>query len=85
MTEDQLPILQRLTPAQVLIALDQGTKVFGRLPFYEGDKAHFFRIDECDYPHFKSLLEADPDKEDAETFFYLDFDRDLILDPTAEL
>lgn len=82
---EELPILQRLTPAQVLVALENNTKVFGRLPFSEDSKAHFFRIDEVDYPHFKSLLEADPDKEDAETFFYLDFDRDLVLDPNSEL
>jgi hypothetical protein len=38
-----------------------------------------FRLSEFSERRILKLLQSDPDKDDAETFFTLDFDGDLIL------
>lgn len=86
-SNDQLPILQRLPSQQVIACLEDGYKAFVRLPLYntddEDNRPRYLRLDSANYTPIIEMLQQDTDN--CETHFYFDFDRDLILDPTAEL
>lgn len=84
--EDQLPILQRLTSRQVIACLEDNTAAFVYLPLLnteDGNRPRVMRLDPTDYESLISILQQDVDN--CETHFYLDFDGDLVLDPSAEL
>lgn len=84
--EDQLPILQRLSSQQVIACLEDNTAAFVHLPLFnmeDENRPRYLKLDSRDYESLVSILHQDSDN--CETHFYLDFDRDLVLDPNAEL
>lgn len=79
-------ILRRLTYQQVIDEIEQRSpEIYVLLPYHDGDKPRYFHVDKHDYQGILSALKNDPDKVDLESYFYLDFDLDLVLDPNAEL
>jgi hypothetical protein len=75
-------ILRRLTYQQVIDEIEQRQPdIYVMAPYCDGDRNRFFHVHTHDYDGILGILKSDPDKADVESYFYLDFDLDLVLDP----
>jgi len=75
-------IFRRLTFQQVIDEIEENhPDIYVKAPYYDGDRPRFFRIDQPNRRVLLERLKSDSDRHDLESFFYLDFDLDLILDP----
>jgi len=78
-------ILRRLTFQQVIDEIEQrDPDVYVMAPYYDGDRTRFFRIDTKNKGALLARLKSNPDRADIESYFYIDFDLDLILDPYSK-
>jgi hypothetical protein len=78
-------ILRRLTLQQVIDELEQrNPDVCVMAPYYEGDRPRYFQITEKNKKALLEMLKSNSDRADIESYFYIDFDLDLILDPYSK-
>ena len=70
---------QYLTAQRAAEEIEGGAHVYAESKLFPGADWPAFRLSEVSEERILKLLQADPDKEDAETLLTLDFDGDLIL------
>jgi len=69
-----------LTLLEAADAIDNATDVFINMLLFPGDRKRLLLVSlPASVSH---ILANDPDAADAESFFYVDADGDLVLDPT---
>lgn len=78
-------ILRRLTYQQVIDEINErDPDVYVMAPYYDGDRTRYFKITDKNKKALLEQLKSDPDRHDIESFFYIDFDLDIILDPFSK-
>lgn len=78
-------ILRHLTYQQVIDEINTNDNdVYVMAPYYDGDRSRYFKVDAKSKKALVERLKSDPDRHDIESFFYIDFDLDIILDPFSK-
>jgi len=70
---------QYLTAQKAAEEIERGAHIYAEVNIFPGGNWPMLRLSEFSERRILKLLQSDPDKDDAETFFTLDFEGDLIL------
>lgn len=79
------PLYRRLTFKQVIEEIqDRSPNIYVHIPISDDNTPRYLRVATAEHDSIIARLESDPDKDSVESFFYIDNDLDLILDPYTE-